>query len=143
MIEGGCRCGAARYTLAVEALPPAYACHCHLCQRWSGSAFSLQLLIGEGQLELAGPIETVEFTTEDRISTQRVCGSCHTRIYNTNSRRAGLAVLRAGTLDRSEELECAAHIFTSYRQRWFALPEGVPAWPEAPEPEEFVAALQR
>lgn len=143
MIEGGCRCGEARYTLALEALPPAYACHCHLCQRWSGSAFSLQLLIGEGQLELTGPIETVEFTTEDRVSTQRVCGSCHTRIYNTNSRRPGLAVLRAGTLDRSEELECAAHIFTNYRQRWFALPEGVPIWPEAPDPAEFVAAFQR
>jgi hypothetical protein len=143
MIEGGCRCGAVRYTLATETLPPAYACHCHLCQRWSGSAFSLQLLIGEGQLELTGPTETVEFTTEDRISTQRVCGSCHTRIYNTNTRRPGLAVLRAGTLDRSEELECAAHIFTDYRQRWFVLPEGVPAWPEAPEPAEFVAALQR
>jgi hypothetical protein len=143
MIEGGCRCGAVRYTLPMEALPPAYACHCHLCQRWSGSAFSLQLLIGEGQLELTGPIETVEFTTEDRVSTQRVCGSCHTRIYNTNSRRPGLAVVRAGTLDRSEELECAAHIFPNYRQRWFVLPDGVPTWPEAPDPAEFVAAFQR
>lgn len=143
MVEGGCRCGAVRYTLAVDALPPAYACHCHLCQRWSGSAFSLQVLVGEQVLEVTGPVETVEFTTEDRVSTQRMCGSCHTRIYNTNSRRPGVAVVRAGTLDRSEELECAAHIFTNYRQGWFVLPDGVPAWPEAPEPAEFVAALMR
>lgn len=143
MVEGGCRCGAVRYTLAVDALPPAYACHCHLCQRWSGSAFSLQVLVGGQVLEASGPVETVVFTTEDRISTQRMCGSCHTRIYNTNSRRPGMAVVRAGTLDRSEELECAAHIFTNYRQRWFALPEDVPHWPEAPEPVPFIATLQR
>lgn len=27
-IEGGCRCGAVRYKLVLDALPPTYACHC-------------------------------------------------------------------------------------------------------------------
>ena len=44
-MTGGCRCGAVRYTLAVDALPKAYACHCHQCQKWTGSAFSLQALV--------------------------------------------------------------------------------------------------
>ena len=143
MIEGGCRCGEVRYTLAVEALPPAYACHCHVCQRWSGSAFSLNVLLGEDQLEVQGPVETLEIRTEDRVSSQRVCAKCHARIYNTNTRRPGVAVLRAGTLDRSEELECGAHIFTAYRQRWFELPEGVPTWPEAPDMAALAGQLTR
>ena len=143
IVEGGCRCGAVRYSIAVDALPPAYACHCHICQRWSGSAFSLNVLLADNRLAVEGPVEVLEIRTEDRVSSQRVCSECHARIYNTNTRRPGVAVLRAGTLDRSEELECRAHIFTAYRQRWFALPEGVPSWPEAPDMAAFVAVLAR
>ena len=143
MVEGGCRCGACRYTLALDALPPVYACHCHICQRFSGSAFSLQALIREELLSVSGPIIVREQVTEDRTSVQRYCGECLSRIYNTNTRRPGIAVVRAGTLDRSEELECRAHIFTTYRQRWVVLDPAIPQWPEAPEPAAFVAALAR
>ena len=143
MIEGGCRCGASRYTVATDELPPVYACHCHICQRWSGSAFSLQALIREDQLTVVGPIVIYEKVTDDRTSTQRICGECHSRLYNTNTRRPGVAVLRAGTLDRSEELECRAHIFTNYRQRWVTLDPAAPQWPEAPDMEAFAAVLAR
>ena len=143
MIEGQCRCGAVRYAIAVENLPPAYACHCHICQRYSGSAFSLQVMCVEGRLSVTGPVEVYEIATDDRVSSQRFCRICHTRMYNTNTRRPGVAVVRAGTLDRSEELECAGHIFTNYRQRWFELPEGVPSWGEAPTAEEFMSFAWR
>jgi hypothetical protein len=141
VIEGGCRCGAVRYTIALDALPPVYACHCHICQRVSGSAFSVQALVPETSLTVTGPIVVSEITTEDRTSVQRFCGDCYARIYNTNTRRPGIAVVRAGTLDRSEELDCRAHIFTAYKQGWFPIPEDVPSWPEMPGPAEFLAAL--
>lgn len=140
-ITGECRCGACRYQLAGDALPPVYACHCHNCQRWSGSAFSVQALVPEAALTLTGPIVTYEKQTDDRISVQRICGECHSRIYNTNTRRPGIAVLRAGTLDRSEELTCRAHIFTTYRQGWVSLDPAVPQWREMPDAAEFMTAL--
>ena len=46
-VRGGCRCGAVRYTLALDDLPLTYACHCTDCQTWSGSAFSQQVLVPE------------------------------------------------------------------------------------------------
>lgn len=141
MIEGGCRCGACRYTLALDALPPVYACHCHLCQRASGSAFSLQALVQEAAVATTGPIVVHEHTNEDRISVQRVCGACHSRLYNTNTGRPGLAVVRAGTLDRSEELNCRAHIFTNYKQGWVAFDPTIPQWGEAPDLTPFLAAM--
>jgi hypothetical protein len=142
-ITGRCRCGACHYELAVDAVPPVYACHCHICQRASGSAFSVQALVPEASLTVNGPIVVHEIATDDRISVQRFCGVCHARIYNTNTRRPGIAVIRAGTLDRSEELECKAHIFTAYKQAWVALPNDVPQWLEAAPPADFVAALTR
>ena len=143
MIAGRCRCGAVSYEIALDDLPPVYVCHCHICQRASGSAFSVQALVREDQLSVSGQIVVHEITTEDRTSIQRFCGTCHARIYNTNTRRPGIAVVRAGTIDRSEELACKAHIFTAYKQAWVTLPDDVPQWPEAAPADQFVAALMR
>lgn len=142
-VVGRCRCGAVSYEIAVEVLPPVYACHCHICQRASGSAFSVQALVREAALAVTGPIVVHEITTGDRTSVQRFCGTCHARVYNTNTRRPGVAVVRAGTLDRSEELECRGHIFTAYKQAWVTIPEDVPSWPEHAPPAEFVALMMR
>jgi hypothetical protein len=99
--------------------------------------------VREDLLAVHGPVVVHEITTEDRTSTQRFCGTCHSRIYNTNTRRPGIAVVRAGTVDRSEEFDCRAHIFTNYRQRWVTLPEDVPQWGEAAPLTELAAVLQR
>jgi len=70
-----------------------------------------------------------------------MCGVCHARIYNTNSARPNVAVVRAGTLDRSDELRVVAHIWMKRKQDWLALPDGVPTWPEAAPGTELLRAL--
>src|SRR5215472_6995201 len=40
-IEGGCNCGEVRYRITRQPLT-VYVCHCHLCQKRTGSAFSMQ-----------------------------------------------------------------------------------------------------
>jgi hypothetical protein len=144
-LHGGCRCGAVRYTLAVDALPRTYACHCRDCQTWSGSAFSQQTFQPEVALEVTGSMVVFQLTSPSgRISTQRMCGVCHARIYNTNSARPGVVVVRAGTLDRSDELEVVAHIWVKRKQPWLALQDGTPAWEEgAPLPELLQALAAR
>ena len=140
-IEGGCRGGAVRYSLSIDTLPPTYACHCLQCQTWSGSAFSQQVLLPEEAIHVAGPVVLYELTTGDRTSRQRMCGLCHTRIYNTNTRRPGIAVVRAGTLDESHRLDVVAHIWVKRKQPWLTLPEGVPTWPEGAPPADFAAVM--
>ncbi len=141
-VRGACRCGAVRYTLALEALPRTYACHCRDCQTWTGSAFSQQAFVPEQALDASGPLVVYEMTTPSgKTSIQRMCGVCHTRIYNTNSARPGIVVVRAGTLDRSDELEVAAHIWVKRKQPWLALPADVPAWSEAAPLADLVDAL--
>jgi hypothetical protein len=141
-IQGGCRCGAVRYKLALDALPSTYACHCLDCQTWSGSAFSQQTFVPEAALTVTGPVVLYAFTTPSgNTSTQRMCGVCHARIYNTNSARPNVAVVRAGTLDRSNELRVAAHIWVKRKQRWLTLPEGVPTWLESAPTTELLQAL--
>ena len=142
--EGGCRCGRIRYRLTAERLPSVYACHCRDCQTWSGSAFSLQLILPEDKIGVTGEPQLYELTSPSgRISRQRACPVCFTRLYNTNSARPGLVVVRAGTLDRSDELKIVAHIWTKRKLQGICIPDDVPSWPENAPLDEFIAALSR
>jgi len=141
-ITGGCHCGAVRYTLAGDALPPVYACHCRTCQTWSGSAFTEQCFVKEDALSVTGPVALYEFTSPSgSTSRQRMCGTCHVRIFNTNTARPGWAVLRAGTLDESDAVSVVAHIWTKRKQRWIVIPEGIPSWEESAPPESLMALV--
>ncbi|HEX4302704.1 MAG TPA: GFA family protein [Rhizomicrobium sp.] len=146
-LEGGCRCGAVRYRVQADKLPNVYACHCRDCQTWSGSAFSIQYIVPEDTLTVTGTPHLYERITEDangaRISRQRGCAHCLTRVYNTNTRRPGLAVVRAGTLDRSDELSIVAHIWTKRKLKGIDIPADIPSWEEGAPPLDFVAVLSR
>ena len=144
-IEGGCRCGAVRYRVAAEQMPPVYCCHCLSCQTWSGSAFTEQAVVAEGQIEVTKGVAQVyvNITESGAESTQRLCGTCHTRLWNTNSARPGLAVIRAGTIDESAGLVPRAHIWVKRKQPWIIIAEAIPQWSENAPPADFVAALSK
>lgn len=141
-VAGGCRCGAARYRLAVDAMPPTYACHCTVCQRTTGASFAHQMMVREDALSVEGElVEVAHLTRSGSRSIQRYCAACLTRIYNTNEARPGLAIVRAGTVDGSEHLSPRMHIFTSTRQPWIALPTDVPAYDDMPPMEAWLALM--
>ena len=141
-MEGGCRCGASRYTLAVEGPPPVYCCHCRDCQTWSGSAFTEQAVVRADALSATGPIVEYSFhNPSGSLSTQWLCGTCHARLWNTNTARPGLALIRAGTLDLSDTLEPRAHIWVKRKQPWIVIADDVPTFQESAPPGEFAAIL--
>ena len=142
MLTGGCRCGAARYTIALERMPRTYACHCTRCQRASGSSFAHQMPVPEAALSVTGALRTAVVTSPGgAVSTGYHCAVCVGRLYSTNSRWPGMAIVRAGTVDGSERLSPALHIFTSTKQPWLVLPEDVPAFEDVGTPEELMAIL--
>nr|WP_256344949.1 GFA family protein [Pseudomonas gingeri] len=118
-----------------------YACHCRDCQTWSGSAFALHALLPEGALEVSAPLVEYAYESDGQTSRHFVCGTCHTRIYNSTSAAPGMWVLRVGTLDSSPAVAPMAHIWIKHKQPWLSLPESVPSWDESPTPEAFMQAL--
>ena len=95
--EGGCACGAIRYRLTSEPLF-VHCCHCRSCQRQTGSAFVINVLIEADRLEVtAGAPRPVEVPRDDG-STQRIhrCPDCQVAVFSEYGRREVLFV-RAGT----------------------------------------------
>lgn len=143
VLTGGCRCGAVQYELAIDHIPPVYCCHCLDCQKWSGSAFTEQGIIREEDLKVTGPlIEAPVTSRQGGTSVQYVCDICHNRIYSKNPTRPGIAILRAGTLDNSTEIQPRMHVWVKRKQPWVVLPDNVAVFQEGASADEFKAALR-
>ena len=125
---GGCACGEVRYRLAT---PPLFVhcCHCLNCQRQTGSAFVINLLIEADRVEvLTGAPQAVDVPRDDG-SVQRIfrCPSCQVAIFSEYGRPEVLFV-RAGTLDDPTAIRPDVHIFTRSKVGWVSLPEDTPAF---------------
>jgi hypothetical protein len=126
--EGGCSCGAVRYRLASDPMF-VHCCHCLNCQRQTGSAFVVNLLIEADRVEmLAGDPEPVDVPRDDG-STQRIyrCPTCEVAIYSEYGRPA-VRFVRGGTLDDPKGITPDVHIFTKSKVGWVTLPESAPAF---------------
>ena len=125
--EGGCSCGAVRYRLASEPLF-VHCCHCLDCQRQTGSAFVINLLIEAERVELlAGEPEPVDVPREAG-DPQRVyrCPECRVAVFSEYG-RPEVRFVRAGTLDDPATISPDVHIFTRSKLPWVELPKSVPA----------------
>jgi hypothetical protein len=129
-MEGGCACGAVRYRLASEPLI-VHCCHCLNCQRQTGSAFVINVLIEGNRVELiAGDPRPVDAPRDDG-SVQRVyrCADCQVAVFSEYG-RPEVWFVRAGTLDEPWRVAPDVHIYTRSKVPWVALPDGVPAFDE-------------
>ena len=126
--EGGCACGAVRYRLASEPLFT-HCCHCLNCQRQTGSAFVINLLIEADRVELlAGDPRPVDVPRDDG-STQRIyrCADCQIAVFSEYG-RPEIKFVRAGTLDDPSRVTPDVHIYTRSKVPWIALPESASAF---------------
>jgi hypothetical protein len=128
MQSGGCQCGQVRYVLDGE-YHRLNICHCRDCQRQSGSAFGMSLVIPAETFTLtAGELRTFELeASSGRIKTCAFCPGCGVRIFN---RTSVLYSVKAGTLDDVSWLQPDAHYWIRRRQTWMALAHDLPCYEE-------------
>ena len=123
------------------------------CQRQTGSAFVINLLIEADRLELlAGDPQPVD-APRDVGSPQRIyrCPTCQVAVYSEYG-RPEVRFVRAGTLDDPSSVMPDVHIFTRSKLGWVRLPDSVPAfevyydskklWPAA-SLERLAAVMKR
>lgn len=123
--EGGCLCGAVRYTVQWPPLGIA-TCHCRNCQKQAGSALSLVAFLMRDQLAVTGTLTTYDDqgSSGDRVH-RKFCGKCGSPVVTeTPSATAqGMIFIKAGTLDDCSDLNPTTHYWTKTAQPWFVFPE--------------------
>jgi hypothetical protein len=131
-LPGGCNCGAVRYQVT-RAFLTVYIYHCHLCQKRTGSAFSMSVVLPADGLQIvAGEL----LRTERRLpsgarNVSWVCPVCYSRIY-TQREDAPTINLRVGTLDDTSQIRPVAQFWTSSAQPWALIKDDVLSYEEQP-----------
>ena len=128
-LDGGCTCRAVRYRMTSKPLF-VNCCHCHWCQRETGSAFAINAMIEADRVVLDEGEPEVVHTPSNSGKGQKIsrCPACRIALWS-NYAGGGekLRFVRVGTLDDADRCPPDIHIFTSSKQRWVVLPPGVPA----------------
>jgi hypothetical protein len=126
--EGGCACGLVRYRLGDEPLFT-HCCHCLNCQRQTGSAFVINLMIEADRVAiLTGDPQPVDAPRDDG-SMQRIyrCPRCQVAVFSEYG-SPDVWFVRGGTLDEPSSVSPDVHIFTKSKQPWLELPESIPSF---------------
>ena len=134
-IEGGCLCGAVRYTSDADPIVTAI-CHCADCQRQSGAAFSIVVGIPAEGFRVEGSPAKFETTGEDtgQPTERNFCSACGSPLWSDSGGMPGVHYVKAGTLDDTSWLEPQAHVWTSRAQPWVDVPEGPMTFERSPAP---------
>jgi hypothetical protein len=106
-----------------------HCCHCLSCQRQTGSAFVINLLIETARLEVTEGTSHVVDVPRDDGSVQRIfrCPTCEIAVFSQYS-SPQLRFVRGGTLDDPAAVTPDVHIFTRSKVGWLSLPSETPAF---------------
>jgi hypothetical protein len=126
--EGGCPCGTVRYRLTSDPLF-VHCCHCLNCQRQTGSAFVINLLIEADLVELlAGEPAPVDVPRDDgSVQTIFRCPTCQVAVFS-NYGRPEIRFVRGGTLDDPSGIAPDVHIYTRSKLPWITLTDPAPVF---------------
>jgi hypothetical protein len=124
-ISGGCLCGAVRYECNAEPLGTAI-CHCTHCQKVSGSAFSVNVVVPAPSLTWQGQslASYADKGESGKPLSRKFCRNCGSSLATETEALPGAIIIKAGTLDDKSWLKPNYHIWTNSAQPWVRIEPG-------------------
>jgi len=121
-IQGSCQCEAVQFEIRQEPLT-VYACHCTDCQRQSGSAFSLSMVVARDSLTVTcgKPKEWIRKGGSGQLVSCWFCERCGARLYHEPHANKAITIVKSGTLNNSRAFAPIGHIWTQSAHSWFEL----------------------
>jgi hypothetical protein len=120
-IQGGCLCGAVRYSGDAEPALVAI-CHCRDCQKNTGSAFGFLILVPKDALEFQGTLKTFSSLADSgKPILRHFCPECGSSVSEEPSIRPGFVLINGGTLDHPNAIKPSMEIYCDRELPWVQL----------------------
>ena len=116
MTEGGCLCGAVRFTVRAFA-SGIFKCHCSKCRKSSGGASSAAALVAEQQFSWLQGADTVREYRSASGFTRRFCGACGSAVPQFLQQHQQFWV-PVGLLDADPGIRLKHHIHVNSKAAW-------------------------
>lgn len=131
-ITGGCLCGKVRYSADVE---PEFVgvCHCHNCQKETGSAFAIVIGLPKSALSVQGDLKTFKDTGDSgKAMFRRFCPNCGSTVVDQGEIMPDTVMIQVGTLDDPSWVKPAMEIYCDSAQPWVRLGGEMQRFPKMP-----------
>jgi hypothetical protein len=131
-IEGGCLCGAVRYTASREPIMTR-ACWCRVCQYFAAGNATINMVFPTEAIQITGSVS--EYTSSADSGNQmhrQFCSHCGVQLFSRAEQRPHIVIVRAGTLDNPTRVKIDALIWTDSAPKWVHLDPSIPHFPKQP-----------
>ena len=137
VLLGGCLCSSVRYQI-VGALGLAEHCHCSMCRKAHGAAFSSNALVPTSNLTIVAGAELVSEFESSPNRRKCFCSKCGSQLFIRRVNKPEYTVVALGTIDGDPGVRPERHVFVGSRAPWFNITDGLPQYKVYPgfEPEE-------
>lgn len=128
-LSGSCLCGATAYACNAEPLAAPIICHCTHCQKVSGSAFSVNVVLPAASVTWTGDdLATFSDTgASGKSILRKFCRTCGSSVAVEAEAFPGAVIIKGGSLDDRSWLKPGMHMWTGSAQPWVHIDPGVAA----------------
>lgn len=128
-IKGSCLCGAITYASESTSMSTAI-CHCRDCQRQSGGAFSVNVLVPSEGFAVAGKgLSHYSKTGSSGLPAKRhFCSNCGSALYSEIAFMPGVVLLKAGSLMDTCSVQPSMHLWCGSAMTWVEIDRSLPCF---------------
>lgn len=116
LLHGKCSCGAVEYKSSSDTVF-AYQCHCSICRKATGSAFSTTVMASEEDFEWLGGQKSITPYTKESGYKLSFCSRCGSPVPN-KFRGLPLYTVPAGSLEDADSIEVVVHLHLGSKAAW-------------------------
>ena len=128
-IKGRCLCGRVRYEITGP-LFNADHCHCSMCRRQHGAAFSTYAELNPGDFKWISGEDHVKVYETLAGAGWCFCSECGSSLAGTEKGR--ITTVTLGTVEGDPGIKPESHIFVGSKAQWHEINDDLPQFEERP-----------
>ena len=135
LAHGSCLCGAIRFHIAGPPGPAEY-CHCSMCRKAHGSAFSVNTVVASSALTFDAGRELLSEYSSSPNRLKCFCSKCGSQLFIRRTDKPEIIVVALAAIDGDPGVRPQRHVFVGSKAPWDAICDGLPQFKIYPGYEE-------
>ncbi|MFK5927324.1 MAG: GFA family protein [Desulfuromusa sp.] len=116
-LTGSCTCGAVQYEITKRSRL-IVNCHCTICRKANGSAFSTYASVLESSFSIIKGADSIQNYALGEKGEKNFCGICGSPIFNKNNKYPGFHMVHYGSLNIPNNIEPSVNVFFGNKLPW-------------------------
>jgi hypothetical protein len=141
-VAGGCLCGSVRYEITAL-LKSAEHCHCSMCRKAHGAAFSTNSVVPTDKLTVTSGADLISEYQSSPKRRKCFCSTCGSQLFIRRLDKPELTVVTLGTIDGDPLALPERHVFVASKACWHEITDTLPQFRIYPGFEPVDGAPER